>query len=127
MWDFIKRLFIWWDGETFGTWFFTRWKGEFVGEDEHGNKYYHTRDDKKRWVVYDGYADGSDVPPGWSGWLQYRSDASPADETYTARVWEKPHRPNMTGTPDAWRPPASLLSPQPKSAAKPAYEAWKPE
>ena len=127
MWDFIKRLFIWWDGQTFGTWVMTWLKGECVGEDEFGNRYYQTRDGIKRWVVYNGYADGSAVPPGWNGWLHHTVDTPPPGEHYTARGWQKPHRPNLTGTPDAWRPAGSLLAADPKPAPRPSYKAWKPK
>jgi NADH:ubiquinone oxidoreductase subunit len=24
---------------------------------------------ERRWVIYNGYADASKVPPGWRGWL----------------------------------------------------------
>ena len=45
--------------------------GEFVGEDEFGNRYYRTRGGKidptlgfeRRWVIYNGYTEASCVPP----------------------------------------------------------------
>ena len=41
--QFLYFVFTWWKGQTFGTWFHTRFYGEFVGEDEFGNRYYRTR------------------------------------------------------------------------------------
>ena len=125
MWNFIKQLFIWWDGQTLGTRFFTWRKGNSVGQDEFGNQYYETKDSVKRWVVFNGPAEGSAVPPGWSGWMQHRSDTPPSDEKYTAKVWEAPHVANPTGTPDAYRPAGSILSRNPKPV-EPDYEAWMP-
>ncbi len=126
MWNFIKQLFIWWDGQTMGGRFFTWRHGEFVGEDEAGNKYYKNADSSKRWVVYNGYAEASAVPPGWHGWMHHRVDTPPSEENYTAHVWEAPHKPNMTGTSGAYHPPGSILNPDPKAATKPDYEAWTP-
>ena len=65
--SFLLKLFTWWNGQTFGTQFWT-WKyGEAVGEDEFGNRYYRTRGGKidptlgfeRRWVIYRGYAEAS--------------------------------------------------------------------
>ncbi|HFC04468.1 MAG TPA: NADH:ubiquinone oxidoreductase subunit NDUFA12 [Rhizobiales bacterium] len=126
MWNFIKQLFIWWDGQTLGTRFFTWRKGQSVGEDEAGNHYYQTKDGKHRWVIFNGQAEGSAVPPGWHGWMHHRTDTPPTEETYTAHVWQAPYKPNQTGTAQAYRPAGSLLSPDPKSASKPDYEAWTP-
>jgi hypothetical protein len=37
---FFLRFFTWWNGATFGTLVWTSLYGEFVGEDEFGNRYY---------------------------------------------------------------------------------------
>jgi len=39
---FLLRLFTWWNGQTFGTQLWTKLYGEFVGDDEFGNRYYRT-------------------------------------------------------------------------------------
>jgi NADH:ubiquinone oxidoreductase subunit len=127
MWNFIKQLFIWWDGQTLGTRFFTWRKGEKVGSDDQGNVYYQNKDSSRRWVIYNGYAEASSVPPGWNAWMQHRTDKTPQDEKYQARVWEAPHKANPTGTADAYHPPGSLSSANPQAAAKPDYQAWQPE
>ena len=37
---FLLQFFTWWNGQTLGTRFWTWRKGEFVGSDEAGNRYY---------------------------------------------------------------------------------------
>ena len=62
---FLLRTFTWWNSQTFGTQVWTRLYGEFVGDDEFGNRYYRTRNGKidptlgfeRRWVIYRGIAD----------------------------------------------------------------------
>src|SRR5262249_47551399 len=109
---FFLRFFTWWNGATFGTLVWTSLYGEFVGEDEFGNRYYRTRGGKidptlgyeRRWVIYNGTAEASIVPPSWHGWLHHTVDTPPTQEEVTPRPWWKPHRPNLTGTPAAHRP-----------------------
>jgi len=79
---FLLRLFTWWNGQTFGTQLWTWLYGEFVGEDEFGNRYYRTRNGKidpalgfdRRWVIYSGLAEASLIPPGWHGWVHHIVD-----------------------------------------------------
>ena len=40
MFDFLKQFFTWWNSQTLGLRLYTWRKGEFVGEDEFGNRYY---------------------------------------------------------------------------------------
>ena len=35
---FLLRTFTWWNGQTFGTQLWTSLHGEFVGDDEFGNR-----------------------------------------------------------------------------------------
>ncbi|HMT14919.1 MAG TPA: NADH:ubiquinone oxidoreductase subunit NDUFA12 [Aestuariivirga sp.] len=129
---FIKQFLTWWNGQTLATRFFTWRRGEFVGQDEFGNKYYRTKSaipdsiPEHRWVIYNGYSDGSRVPPGWHGWIHHRVDTPPKDGDYRARPWEKPHLPNLSGTAEAYRPPGSIA--QGGKPAEPAadYQAWRP-
>ncbi|MEM5585794.1 MULTISPECIES: NADH:ubiquinone oxidoreductase subunit NDUFA12 [unclassified Roseibium] len=122
----LLELFTWWNGQTMGTRFFTWRKGDFVGEDEFGNKYYRERGGKKRWVTYNGLADASTIPAGWHGWMHHRVDTPPVDETYHAKHWQKPHEPNHTGTPEAYRPHGSILTPEERPEVSGDYEAWTP-
>lgn len=122
--NFLLQFFTWWNGQTLGTRFYTWRKGEFVGEDEAGNRYY--RDTKnRRWVVYNGVAEASAIPPGWHGWMHYRTDTVPSKD-YKPREWQKAHQPNLTGTARAYRPQGSILRARPTMPAKPDYEPWKP-
>ena len=133
--DFLKQLFTWWNGQTLGLRWFTARKGEFVGEDEFGNKYYRAPSAlpdsiaEHRWVVYNGYAEASAIPPGWHGWMHHTVDTPPTETEYTAREWQKPHQPNPTGSAAAYRPAGSIAVAASKAAAevKPDYEAWQPK
>lgn len=132
--DFLIQFFTWWNGQTLGTRLHTWRFGERVGEDEQGNVYYRTRGGaldpalgiERRWVIYNGPAEGSRVPPGWHGWLHHRTDVPPGKDDFKPREWQEPHRANMTGTPDAWRPQGSALSTGARPAATGDYQAWTP-
>lgn len=131
---FISELFIWWQGQTMGTRFWTWRHGERVGTDEFGNVYYRTRGGRRdktlgferRWVIYNGYAEASNVPPGWYGWLHHTVDTPPTQEDYRARAWEKGHEPNYTGTIEAYRPPGSAVNGGQRPKVSADYEAWTP-
>jgi NADH:ubiquinone oxidoreductase subunit len=131
---FLLKIFTWWNGQTFGTQLWTWRFGELVGEDEQGNRYFRTKGGKidpslgfeRRWVIYNGYAEASRVPPSWHGWLHHTVDVPPTAEAYTPREWEKPHVPNLTGTPGAYRPPGSTLASGRRPAATGDYEPWTP-
>lgn len=121
------ELFTWWNGNTIGTRWFTWRHGEFVGEDEFGNKYYRQRKGPRRWVTYNGVSEASTVPAEWHGWLHHTVDVPPTEEHYTAKPWEQAHRPNMTGTSQAYRPKGSTLVHGDRPPATGDYTAWKPE
>ncbi len=123
----LKEIFTWWNGQTLGTRVFTARHGEFVGEDEAGNKFYRTADDARRWVIYAGEAEASRVSPDWHGWLHRTYDAPPTEAPLPKQPWEKPHKPNLTGTEGAYRPPGSVLTPETRPRAAGDYEAWTPE
>jgi NADH:ubiquinone oxidoreductase subunit len=128
--NFILQLFTWWNGQTMGTRFHTWRYGKRVGEDEMGNVYYTGGKDydgrPRRWVIYKGYAEASKIPPGWHGWMHHRTDVSPADETYVARDWQKPHTENLTGTALAYRPPGSIAAGGVRPKVTGDYDAWTP-
>ena len=124
---FLKRLLTWWNSQTLGTQIFTARKGVKVGQDEAGNTFYQTRDGKRRWVIYNGYAEASKVPPEWHGWLHYTFDEPPTKAPLKRQPWEKDHLPNFTGTPMAWRPQGSLAAEAKRPAATGDYQAWTPE
>ena len=124
------EIFAWWTGNTWGTRLDTWLHGELVGEDEQGNRYYQSKPGAKkqnrRWVIYNGYAEASTVPPSWHGWLHHTVDVPPTQQNYKPREWEKPHRPNLTGTPGAYRPPGSTLAQGQRPPATGDYNAWAP-
>ena len=130
---FWKEFFTWWNGQTLNTRFFTWRKGEYVGSDESGNKYYRAKSAlprsiaERRWVIYNGYSEASSIPPGWHGWMHHRVDQPPGKDDYTPREWQKPHQANQTGTPNAYRPKGSILAGSAPAPSAPDYTAWRPE
>ena len=132
--EFALQFATWWNGQTLGTRFYTWRFGNFVGEDEFGNRYYRAKGPvidpsigpERRWVIYNGEIDASKVPPGWRGWLAYTSALPPSEEPYRPREWEMAHVPNNTGTPEAYRPRGSILSTGQRPAATGDYVPWTP-
>jgi NADH:ubiquinone oxidoreductase subunit len=121
----IKRIFTWWDGQSFGTQFWTWRNGEKVGEDGQGNIFYRNADDSRRWVIYNGDIEASRIDPSWHGWLHRTWDEPPTDKPLVHKAWEKPHQENLTGTAMAYAPAGSLRAATPKTRSD--YEAWSPE
>lgn len=132
----LAQFFTWWQGQTLNTRLWTWLYGEEVGRDSFGNRYYQTRKGKRdpalgfqrRWVIYKEESEGSKVPPGWYGWLHHTYDEIPSADSgdLPSHPWEIPYRPNLTGTPDAYRPPGSLSM---QGALRPStkdYESWVP-
>src|SRR3546814_1101218 len=65
-----------------------------VGTDGQGNRYYEAKNGAtvggypRRWVLYNGYAEASRVPPEWHGWVHNTVDTPPTAETYTPKPWQ---------------------------------------
>ena len=107
-----------------------------VGQDEFGNRYFRTRGGRiDRDAACDraplgrsttAVAEPSTVPPTWHGWQHHTVDTPPTEENYKPRSWQKPHRPNMTGTPAAHRPTGSTLAQGRRPKATGDYKAWTP-
>jgi len=124
---------------SLGTRILTWLRGELVGTDSAGNRYYRDKgraplvkgggrlSREKRWVVYNGVVEASRVPPQWHAWLHHTVDEVPDPMAKPAHPWQKPHLPNLSGTPDAYRPPGSLLMGGFRQKAAGDYEPWKPE
>jgi NADH:ubiquinone oxidoreductase subunit len=121
----ILRLATWWDGATINTQFWTWRNGVRVGEDGQGNVFYRTKDDKRRWVMFNGEAEASRVSPDWHGWLHHTFKEPPTEKPLARKTWEKPHEENLTGTAMAYAPVGSIRKGAPKERAD--YEAWSPE
>ena len=105
-------------------------RGRHIGTDHLGNRYYQAErrqgyKKRRRWVVYNGIADASKVPPEWHGWLHCQTDTVPMSDGMSFRKnWQKPHQQNVTGTELAYRP-AGVEGNRPKATGD--YEAWVPE
>ncbi len=122
---------------TIGTLIYTRLRGELAGEDEFGNKYYRDRrarfergslsSNEKRWVVYNGDAEASRVPPRWHAWLHHTIDTPPNHGGVPEKKpWEKPHHPNPTMSAEAYRPPGHTLRGGKRARGTGDYEPWTP-
>ncbi len=121
----LLRAVTWWHGQTLNTQLYTWRKGVRVGEDEQGNIFYRDRDDKRRWVIFNGEAEASRVNPDWHGWLHRTFDEPPTDAPLPHKAWEKPHDENRTGSALAYAPAGSIRRATP--ADRRDYEAWVPE
>ena len=82
---------------------------------------------KRRWVIYEGYADASKVPAEWHGWLHHTFAEPPTIEPLLRRPWEKDHLPNLTGTIHAWKPKGAISRGGVRAKTTGDYEAWRPE
>ena len=121
----VLQAVTWWNGATLNTELWSWRHGVKVGDDPTGNVYYRTKDGKRRWVMFNGEAEASRVPPEWHGWLHHTFDEPPTERPLVKKAWEKPHLPNLTGTPAAYAPAGSIRRPAPVERSD--YEAWSPE
>ena len=123
---FLSSLFVWWKNATPGTLLTTLFSGVDVGKDEFGNRYYQTKDGKRRWMIYAGTVEASRVPPDWHGWLHHTYELPPTEDPPKRNAWELDHQPNLTGTSGAWHPDGSLWKEGHRPPATGDYEAWRP-
>lgn len=131
----LSKIFTWWDGATIGTSLWSSRHGEHVGTDAAGNKYYRSTNKKvvttegyeRRWVIYAGANDASNVPAEWHGWLHHSYDEVPESHLAPPRIWEVDYTPNATGTVAAYRPRGALERGGNRAPATGDYEAWSPE
>lgn len=129
---------------SIGTLLFTWLRGELVGTDGFGNRYYRDRREAagkgrgagkargmdsrgRRWVIFAGEVEASSVPPMWHAWLHHNIDDVPSDEPIGRRPWQKEHQPNFTGTAKAYRPAGSVLRGGHRPKATGDYEPWRPD
>tara|TARA_B100000700_G_C14491720_1_gene599940 strand:- start:94 stop:447 length:354 start_codon:yes stop_codon:yes gene_type:complete len=112
---------------TLYTWFF----GKYIGKDEIGNKYYanslnFSEKSTKRWVMFKGEVEASNIPPHWHAWLHKSIDKPPLNYKHKYS-WQKEHKPNMTGTKEAYYPSSHPLSKNYNpDEIKADYESWSP-
>ena len=69
----FKEIFTWWNKQTLGTRIQTIFFGKLVGEDHFGNRYYENKSGK-RWVIYNGEVEASNIPNEWYSWIHYTSN-----------------------------------------------------
>lgn len=105
--------------------------GERVGIDRFGNRYYRSRrwgrhHRERRWVIYRGEEEASKIPPEWHAWLHFTADKPLTEAMSDRRPWQKEHVPNLTGTPDAYRPRGHVLRGGRRASATGDYEPWRP-
>ena len=58
--------------------------------------------------------------------MHHTVDLPPTIDKVTPRAWWKPHRPNLTGTPGAYRPSGSTLAQSRRPKATGDYKPWVP-
>lgn len=114
---------------TIGTRLHTLFYGRPIGSDSAGNRYFVEKRTRpgmrsRRWVIYVGEAEASQVPPEWHAWLHYTTD-EPLSMT-SRKSWQKPHLPNLTGTADSYRPPGHDYRGGHRPKATGDYESWTP-
>ena len=92
--------------------------GKYVGTDSFGNKYYESKNGK-RWVIYSNEIDASKIPVEWYSWIHFTPNKIEKNHNLEKYEWQKPHKPNLTGTEKAYYPNKN------KNAIKKKYKTWK--
>ena len=137
----LAKVFTWWNGATIGTLLHTKRHGDHIGTDAAGNMYYRSKAKRKstptagsytgkerRWVIYAGSNDASNVPAEWHGWLHgAEMDDLPESHLPPPKIWETDFTPNATGTNAAYRPAGALERGGKRARAAGDYEAWSPD
>ena len=119
MLTFLKKIFTWWNRDTFSTRIKTILFGKLIGSDEYGNKYYENKKGK-RWVIYANEIDASKIPVEWYSWIHFMPNKIENIHKLEKYDWQKPHQPNMTGTDSAYYPNKNN-----KNATEKKYKSWK--
>ena len=119
MLTFLKKIFTWWNRDTFSTGIKTILFGKLIGSDEFGNKYYENKKGK-RWVIYANEIDASKIPVEWYSWIHFMPNKIENIHKLEKYDWQKPHQPNMTGTDSAYYPNKNN-----KNATEKKYKSWK--
>lgn len=123
----LAKIFTWWDGATIGTLLFSRRHGAFVGEDLAGNRYFQSKDGKKRWVIYNGSNDAARVAPEWHGWLHNTFDGEPESYLPPVRKFSAENTGNPTGSDKAYRPKGSIDKGAARAKSTGDYTPWSPD
>ncbi len=110
---------------------FIKWTSNFIGEDEYGHRYYLSKNvdylnRRKRFVIYNGSAEPSKIPPMWHAWLHYFSDSVPLKGKIKNYKWQKEHTPNLTGTIFAYFPTGHPKKGGKRNKVSADYIPWQP-
>jgi NADH:ubiquinone oxidoreductase subunit len=114
----FKKIFTWWNQDTFGTRIKTILYGKLIGQDTFGNKYYESKEGK-RWIIYFDEIDASKIPVEWYSWIHFTPNKIEMVHDFKKYDWQKPHQSNLTGTESAYYPNKN------KDAIKKKYKSWK--
>ena len=114
----LRKIFTWWNQDTFGTRIKTIFFGKLVGEDLFGNKYYESKKGK-RWVIYSDEVDASKIPVEWYSWIHFTHNKIENNHELKKYDWQKPHQENLTGTDSAYYPNKN------RNAIQKKYKSWK--
>jgi len=112
--------------------FLTWRRGELVGTDRFGNKYYRAKNSRagmreRRWVLYNGEPEASKVPPEWHAWLHHSAkEPLPEGQSPYHKAWQQEWKPNPSGSAQAYRPPGHVLQGGKRVRATGDYEPWTP-
>ena len=118
MLTFFKKIFTWWNQDTFETRIKTILFGKFIGQDTFGNKYYESKKGK-RWVIYFDEIDASKIPVEWYSWMHFTPNKIEKEHDLKKYQWQKPHQHNLTGTDSAYYPNKN------KNVIEKKYKSWK--
>lgn len=114
-----------------GTILYTWLKGEIVGTDEFGNRYYRSKDTlngrQRRWVIYNGADDASKTPSEWHAWLHHTVEEPLTESAAQPNPWQQGHESNKTGTSGSYLPEGHPFRGGNRATATGDYEAWSPE
>ena len=114
----LKKVFTWWNQDTFETRLQTIFFGKLVGKDELGNKYYESKSGR-RWVIYNGEVEASKIPNEWYSWMHYINNKIENDHNLKKYEWQKEHLPNQTGSENSYHPKKY------NNVIKKKYKSWK--
>jgi NADH dehydrogenase (ubiquinone) 1 alpha subcomplex subunit 12 len=120
------------DGNLFTTVADPTRKGELVGEDHMGNRYYTNRDlpyVRSRWVIYKDKANYAveQIPAEWHAWLNYINDFPPSQYQYKRPIYAlEANKANDTkrGHQEAYNPKGNWHNPHQLTWLK--YQPWQP-
>ena len=71
MLTFLKKIFTWWNKDTFGTRLKTILFGKFVGEADQLETSITKAKKGKRWVIYSDEIDATKIPVEWYSWMHF--------------------------------------------------------